>query len=128
MRVPKSNTLILITSFILLFVLLFFYHIFTVKNNKIKELSQEVLVLEADIISLEHIIENIKALREIEQQELAKVREEVGRLEAAKNTHIKRLEEFYRDENIVDSTLPDDVSRLLNEACAEIRGSACPNP
>ena len=128
MRVSKSNTLILITSFLLLFVLLFFYHIFTVKNNKIKELSQEVLVLEADIISLEHIIENIKALREIEQQELARVREEVGRLEAAKNTHIKRLEEFYRDENIVDSTLPDDVSRLLNEACAEIRGSACPNP
>lgn len=128
MRVSKSNTLILITSFILLFVLLFFYHIFTVKNNKIKELSQEVLVLEADIISLEHIIENIKALREIEQQELARVREEVGRLEAAKNTHIKRLEEFYRDENVVDSTLPDDVSRLLNEACAEIRGSACPNP
>src|SRR5690625_966267 len=124
----KSHTIFIGVILVCVVVISVMYSTLSKQKATINSLSYDVMVLEGTVVSLEHTLDNIKQLRQIENAELERSREKFENLESANNKNINRVEEVYKNGEAVDSLLPDDISRLLNEACAEVRGSPCPPP
>lgn len=96
------------------------------KDSRIQELIFDISYLESENQSLAMTISTLNHLRDLENAELDRVRAEADRLKLQADKYLKEVEDAYKDRD--DRPLPDDIIKLLSDACEDISGNPCPHP
>ena len=122
-----SSTRILIGVVVILGVIIGVQHYLSLKkDNKIQQMAFDISYLEGENQSLAMNIYTLNNLRDIENAELARVRQEHERLKQQTDRYLDEVEDAYKDSD--DSPLSDSAIRVLNAACESVSGGACPAP
>jgi len=100
----------------------------TLLSNRVAELSSEISMLTRQLDNCQRIQQSLIDSKGMQENEIGRIREN----EEAKLDYLKKLLTDTEDKNESkvsnDSGLPGDLSRLLNDHCAQVRGETCPNP
>lgn len=96
------------------------------RDSRIQELIFDISYLESENQSLAMNIYTLNNLRDLENAELSRVRAEAERLKLQTDKYLKEVEDAYKDRD--DRPLPDDIIRMLRDACESVSGNPCPSP
>ena len=98
------------------------------KDNRIDSLNNQVTTLEEKNLILESSLKEMKYLREKEQEELDRVRNDLKTLQEVETNATKGIENVYKNKGVVDRPLDADVARMLNDVYESVHSNGKSNP